>query len=113
MAKRYGLNKGEILRHRREIRYAFRNSRTVLSSDYLVIRYAPYGQRKVLFAVERKVRKAVRRDRIKRKLRELYRLNRDRFPVGIWILIGKGRLADLRGEPPVDWEAVREAPDRA
>ena len=104
---RHTLRKEEILRHRKEIRWAFKNSRTVLSTDYFVLRFAPYGDRKVLFAVERKVRKAVRRNRIKRKLRELYRRNKERFPTGIWIFIGKDRLAELKGEPPVDWERIK------
>ena len=108
MGGRYTLKKGEILRRRDEIRYAFKNSRTVLSTDYFVLRYAPHNERKVLFAVERRVRGAVKRNRIKRKLRELYRLNKDRFPAGIWIFIGKEKLADLRGHPPVDWKKVEE-----
>ncbi|GEM_PF-6816104 len=105
---KHTLKKEEILRKRREIKWAFENSRTILSTDYFVLRFAPYGDRKVLFAVERKVRRAVRRNRIKRKLRELYRRNRDRFPRGVWIFIGKERLYGLRGDPPVDWERIKE-----
>jgi ribonuclease P protein component len=107
MGKRYSLKKDEILRRREEIRYAFKNSRTVISTDYFVLRYTPYTERRVLFAVERKVKKAVRRNRIKRKLRELYRLNREKFPVGVWIFIGKDRLADIKGHPPLDWERIK------
>ncbi len=103
---KHTLKKGEILRRRKEIRWAFKSSRTVLSTDYFVLRFAPYGERKVLFAVERRVKRAVRRNRIKRKLRELYRMNKERFPVGVWIFIGKERLYDLKGDPPVDWEKV-------
>ncbi|NPB03400.1 MAG: ribonuclease P protein component [Thermotogae bacterium] len=105
--RKHTLKKREILRKRSEIRWAFKNSRTVISNDHLIIRWAPHHERKVLFAVERHVRKAVKRNRIKRKLREFYRLNKDRFPKGIWILIGKRSLADLKGFPPLPFDRLK------
>ncbi|NPA79820.1 MAG: ribonuclease P protein component [Thermotogae bacterium] len=97
---RHTLKKWEILRGRKAIKEAFRRSKTILSNDYFVLRYAPASERKVLFAVERRVRRAVRRNRIKRKLRETFRKNKEMFPTGIWIFIGKDRLADVKGDLP-------------
>ncbi len=96
--RRFTLKKWEILRGRKAIREAFATSKTIFSDRFLVLRYAPSTQKKALFAVERKVRKATERNRIKRKLREFYRKNKHRFPSGIWIFIGKRELANVKGE---------------
>ncbi|MEO0139731.1 MAG: ribonuclease P protein component [candidate division WOR-3 bacterium] len=90
------LPKGEILRGRKLIKWAFENSKTVYRDDFLVLRFCPYGEKRVLFAVERGVRKAVKRNRIKRLLREYYRKNKERFATGIWIFIGKAKLLELK-----------------
>ncbi len=107
--KKNSLGKEEILRGRKFIKWAFDNSETVYSDDFAVIRLCIYGEKRVLFAVERKVRKAVQRNRIKRILREFYRRNKQKFPEGIWIFIGKKPLYSLKSyEFKVDFCKIRE-----
>lgn len=90
------LPKSEILRGRKLIDWAFRNSKTIYSDEFVILRFCPYSERKVMFAVERKVKGAVKRNRIKRLLREFYRKNKHRFHVGIWIFIGRAPLLSLK-----------------
>ncbi len=90
------LPKSEILRGRKLIKWAFKNSKTLLVNEFVVVRYCPYHERKVLFAVERGIKKAVVRNRIKRILREYYRRNKHRFKTGIWILIGKRKIYEIK-----------------
>jgi ribonuclease P protein component len=90
------LPKSEILRGRKLISWAFKNSKTLYSDEFIILRFCPYGERKVLFAVERKVKGAVKRNRIKRLLREFYRKNKDKFQVGIWIFIGREALLRIK-----------------
>ncbi len=90
------LPKEEILRGRKIISWAFQNSKTVYSDEFMILRFCPYGERKVLFAVERRVKGAVKRNRIKRLLREFYRKNKEKFQVGIWIFIGREALLKIK-----------------
>lgn len=90
------LPKSEILRGKKLIKWAFQNSKTLVANEFVVVRYCPYHERKVLFAVERGIKKAVVRNRIKRILREYYRKNKDKFKTGIWIFIGKKKIYEIK-----------------
>ncbi len=73
------LDKSEILRYRKDFNHIFINGQ-IMSSTYITIRYCPSQKRRVAFLVSNQVsKKAVRRNRIKRYLREIYRTHKDHF----------------------------------
>lgn len=76
--KKYGLQKTERLKKQNEIRRLFsKGSR--FSHGNLVIIYRPGEDRKVGFVASKEIGGAVKRNRIRRILREAYRMNKDIF----------------------------------
>ncbi len=75
---RYTLNKSEILRHKKVIRELFeRGSSFSIYPIKIIFEIKPEGQHQVLFSVPKKIfKKAVERNKIRRRLREAYRLNK-------------------------------------
>jgi len=113
------LARTEILRRRRDVARV-RRSGARTGTRFLSLRYAPRPEenpgdsphpgtvpvppRRVAFLLPRGVGNAVERNRLKRRLREIYRRNKDWFPAGYDCLIrptvaaGKLSFAELLEE---------------
>ena len=84
------LPKKEILRGRGKFDYIFKEGKSI-SGDHTIIVYIETHEKKVGFVVSKKVKKAVQRNRFKRLLREIYRLNKFLFPDKYnYVLLAKG-----------------------
>jgi ribonuclease P protein component len=103
MAKRYGLAKNEIIRRPQDISAIFQSGR-FWRGRWFDVAYSTGEGRQVAFAVAKRIRTAVARNRIKRLLREAYRLEKENFQAPVrFVLIGhekilQASLPDLRGE---------------
>lgn len=80
------LRKEEILRKRGEIKSLFASPYR-LSGQSVVIKYLKGEKRGVLFVTSKRIKKATQRNLIKRRLREIYRCNKDWFPSGYHFLL--------------------------
>ena len=73
--------KKERVRKRKNYLDIYRRGRRVHSNNFIVILSPnPLGEKRLGVAVSKKVGNAVKRNRIKRLLREFFRLNKDRLP---------------------------------
>jgi ribonuclease P protein component len=103
MAKQYGLAKYEIIRRSQDISAIFQDGR-FWRGQWFDVAYSSGESRQVAFAVAKRIRTAVARNRIKRLLREAYRLEKKNFRAPVrFVLIGHERilhasLPDLRSE---------------
>jgi ribonuclease P protein component len=77
--KREVLKKSEILRSSLEFERVLKGGKWI-ASPLFIIYYREAQERKVGFAVSKRIKKKVLRNRIKRRLKELYRRNKDLFP---------------------------------
>ena len=105
------LKRSEVLRGRRDVALVFREGRRVPGGPlYLRWRQRPESEtagdclppRRVAFLLARGVGNAVRRNRLKRRLRELYRRNKQRFPEGRDYLLHAGPGAGELGFAELD-----------
>jgi len=101
--KSHGLAANEIIRRPQEISAIFQNGR-FYRGRWFDVAYTVGASRQVAFAATKRIRKAVARNRIKRLLREAYRLEKENFrtPAQL-VLIGhenilQAHLDDLRGQ---------------
>lgn len=76
---KFNLSKADILKGKVNFNNVFKNGRTIHGTNVSII-YLSAELRKVGFVVSKKVKKAVARNRYKRLLREIFRLNKDKFP---------------------------------
>ncbi len=94
-AKKFGLSKKEIIKKSKEITQIIKNSNSI-SGNLIKIYFRLSPKRdivtRVAFAVSRKVKPAVLKNRAKRLLREVYRLNKHKL---IEELASKEKSIDL------------------
>lgn len=97
----YRLPKNEILRGRDKFNNVFKKGAKI-SGSFIFIFYLLSNDKKVGFAVSKKVRRAVARNRLKRVLRDIYRLNKNVFPDNFhYVLLANGvsdNFHDLNNE---------------
>ncbi len=99
--RRYGLPKAEILRGTKRFQELFETGRHQRGQLVDMV-WMKAGRRQVAFATSRRVKRAVQRNAIKRRLREAYRLEQHAFAAGAAIIfIGHARILEA------DFEAVR------
>lgn len=93
--KRFTLRKWEILRYKKEIEELKKKGK-VMGNEYLTIIYLKKDKRKVLFSCEKSIKKATKRNKLKRRLREIYRTNKEFFKDNYYFwLIGKEKALNL------------------
>jgi len=96
--------KQEKLRKRKEFNQAFQTGRRFDSKNFIVlVSQNPLGIRRLGLTVSKKVGKAVKRNRIKRLLREFFRLNKEKMPESKDILI----VAKKRTSSRLGYEDIR------
>ena len=92
------LSREERLRLRRDFDRVFSSGKSV-SNDYLRAVYVENGLDHPRFAVvvKKKIGKAVFRNRIKRLIREVYRLNKEKFPNVDVVFVVRDNMKDMKG----------------
>lgn len=96
--RRFTLRKWEIIRYKKEIDELKKKGKSV-GNEYLTIIYLPKDKRKVLFTCEKSINKAVKRNKLRRRLREIYRTNKDFFKENYYFwIIGKEKALELSYE---------------
>ncbi|RMF64634.1 MAG: ribonuclease P protein component [Calditrichaeota bacterium] len=90
---KYSLDKRKIIKKSRVFTELFASGKRVSSTDLLLL-FGPAETTRFGFAVSSKIKGAVRRNRTKRRLREIVRLNQHDFPPGRqYIVLARRDLA--------------------
>lgn len=98
MTGRERLRKNEILSKSREIETLFRQGKKIVGNS-LVLQFLKLNgaERKVAFIISSKIKGAVKRNFIKRRLKEIYRRNKELFPRGYsYLLYAKENAKDWK-----------------
>jgi ribonuclease P protein component len=87
--KKEGLSKKERLKKNKDFERVFKEGKKIWINSLLLIIYAKnnLGFRRLGIVVSRKIKKAVKRNMVKRWIRELFRRNKDWFPESSDIII--------------------------
>jgi ribonuclease P protein component len=93
------LSKAERIKGKKEIRELFSSGRRVHFSEFLLI-YLPAPKPKAGFITSKKMGTAVKRNRIKRIMREAYRMNKDKF---------MGRAVLFYAKKNIDYSVINKA----
>lgn len=80
------LRKYEIIRKRKEIERLLLQGNRIQSAN-VTIQFLPAIQRRVAFLVSKEIKTAVKRNLMRRRLKEIYRRNKAVFPVGLEYII--------------------------
>jgi ribonuclease P protein component len=90
--KKFRLAKSEIIRSSHEISLIFETGR-FLRGRFFDLIWVMDGCRQAAFAVSKRIRTAVARNRIKRRLREAYRLEKSGFQENLrFVLVGHEKV---------------------
>lgn len=85
---RYTLPKDHLLRTTGEFQRVYRSGRRLRGDGFALIFLAnAHGYNRLGISVQRKTGNAVRRNRIKRLIREVFRLHRDLFPAAADVVL--------------------------
>jgi ribonuclease P protein component len=87
--KKEGLSSKERLKKDKEFQIVFREGKKIWINSILLIIYKPndLNYRRLGIIVSKKIRKANQRNKVKRRVRELFRRNKDLFPENCDIII--------------------------
>lgn len=89
---RFFLKKSIILKSSTEIDYLFKTG-TIYKGVLFDIIFQPKTELRVMFAVSKKVKNHVQKNKVKRLLREMFRLNRSKISGSYYIVIIAKQLA--------------------
>ncbi len=84
--KKEGLPRSEILKKGEVINLVLREGEWV-GCRYFAIYFLKANERKVAFAASKKIRIKAKKNRAKRLMRELYRKNKEAFPVAYYVFM--------------------------
>jgi ribonuclease P protein component len=83
---RQTLRKYEIIRKRKEIERVLKHGKR-FQTESVILRFLPAEKRRVAFLVPKQIKTAVMRNLIRRRFREIYRLNKESFLEGLEYII--------------------------
>lgn len=86
--KRQTLKKKEIIRGHRSFEVILQEGKK-FKGKVITVFFIETGEKKVGFLVSRRYKKAVQRNKIKRRMREVYRKTKDFFPSGHFLFYAK------------------------
>jgi ribonuclease P protein component len=84
--KHFSLSKRKILKDSREFDDVFQKGEKI-SSQHILLLYKVAEETRYGFSVARKIKGAVKRNRAKRRLRELLRLNQNKIPAELNLVL--------------------------
>ncbi|MDZ7335272.1 MAG: ribonuclease P protein component [candidate division KSB1 bacterium] len=84
--KKFKLSKDEILKDQKDFNRIFKFG-TIISGKHVDLIYLSSDDFKIGFIVRRKIKRAVDRNKCRRILKEVYRLNKEKFPRNLKILL--------------------------
>lgn len=90
--KIFGLPKSDRIKGKKEIRALFSSGRRIHFRDF-TLSYLPATKPKAGFIASREIRSAVKRNRIKRIMREAFRMNKEKF-IGLAVLFYAKKTID-------------------
>jgi ribonuclease P protein component len=96
--KKEGLSKKERLTKNSEFQKVFKYGKKVWVDSILLILYTPneLGIRRLGIVVSKKIKKATKRNKVKRWIREIFRKNKESFPEGCdFIIIPHPKMGEL------------------
>lgn len=97
--KKFTLSKKERIKSRKEIENLFSCGKR-FKYDNLLIIYLPTVEQKAGFLVSKQIRSAVKRNRVKRVLKEVYRMQKEKF---------KGLAVLFYAQAPVEIKDIYKA----
>ncbi|RMG59543.1 MAG: ribonuclease P protein component [Deltaproteobacteria bacterium] len=107
MPRRFGLSKKERLRHPREFQLVIRRGERVATPHFvLFVLKKEDPTRRVGISVGRKIGKAVVRNRMKRLLKEAFRLNKEKLQEGLDLVVIVRRTEGLEKMEDVERELL-------
>lgn len=106
--QRQTFNKTERIRKKREFQAVYQQGVRFYSRNFIIIAYRnPSGARRLGITVGKKVGNAVKRNRIKRFIREFFRLNKQQFsPAQDFVIMSRWVKGAKAVTPPMKYRDV-------